>query len=84
VANLSPGGLRNFNLIDILATLNGDAQAGNSPDLTIDESYTLLATVTDTATTVDLTGGGTVAVNAISNGTWGGDVRGWGLNLWNS
>jgi hypothetical protein len=76
---LSAGPLRNFNLIDLLATLNGDADAGNQPDLTIDESYTLLANETEKATTTDATTG-----TAVTNGTWGGDTRGWGFNLYAS
>jgi hypothetical protein len=84
VANLSAGGLRNYNLIDVLATLNGDGDAGNDPDLTIDESYTLLASASETARLRDIYDGGSVVVTAVTNGTWGSDTRGWGLSVWNA
>lgn len=77
---LSAGPLRVFNLVDILATLNGDATGANSPDLTVDESYTLIAQATEAATGVDSTTGSA----SVANGTWGGDVRGWGFSVYAS
>lgn len=84
MTQLSAGGLRNYNLIDVLATLNGDADAGNSPDLTIDESYSLLAPVLEAAIMLDTTNGGSVTAATVTNGTWGGDTRGWGLSIWSA
>lgn len=74
---LSAGPLRVFNLVDILATLNGDATGANSPDLTVDESYALIAQATEVVTGVD-----SVAGASYANPGWGGDARGWGFAVY--
>ena len=76
---LSAGVLRNFNLIDILATLNGDATGANAPDLTIDESYTLIAQAEEACVLVD-----TVVATVMANEEWGVGVRGWGFSVYAS
>jgi hypothetical protein len=79
-APLSAGGLRTMNLIDVIASLNGDADAANAPDLSIDESFTFFAPLSEIGTIRDAVEGGSITAATSTNATWGLGV--WGFQTW--
>lgn len=57
------------NLTDILKSINDDAGQANNPDLTVDPTFSQLASIDETITMAD-SGAGSVTATKAAPGTW--------------
>jgi hypothetical protein len=79
MANVSAGGNRAYNLVDIISILNQDIQNAASPDL-IDAAFTIFVPASEVATMRDSSLGGSVTVTVTALPTWGSGS--YGLIQW--
>ncbi len=80
-AQVSAGGQRAYNLVDVISILNQDIQNAASPDL-LDSAFTIFVPASEAAKMNDSANGGAVTVTVGAAPTWG--TGSFGLITWNA